>query len=58
VIPIEPKDLAGPAFVLVQSVEGEPVPPALASGYDRVAMRQFGPSRRMALWRHRDAAVR
>jgi 4-amino-4-deoxy-L-arabinose transferase-like glycosyltransferase len=58
VIPIEPKDLAGPAFVLVQSVEGEPVPPALASGYERVAMRQFGPSRRMALWRHRDAVVR
>lgn len=57
VIPIEPTQLAEAQFVLVQSVDKEPVPAALEADYERVAMREFGPSRRMALWRRRTQAT-
>jgi 4-amino-4-deoxy-L-arabinose transferase-like glycosyltransferase len=53
VIPVEPAQLAEAEFVLVQSVEKEPVAASLESDYERVALREFGPSRRMALWRRR-----
>ena len=53
VVPIDTNDLAEAPFVLVQSVDEAPSPLALESSYERVALRQFGPSRRMALWRRR-----
>jgi 4-amino-4-deoxy-L-arabinose transferase-like glycosyltransferase len=53
VIPIETEDLGGGSFVLVQSAGDEPPPAALASAYERVEARGFGPTRRMALWRRR-----
>ena len=57
VIPIEAAQLAEAQFVLVQSVEKEPVPAALEAEYERVAMREFGSSRQMALWRRRTQAT-
>jgi 4-amino-4-deoxy-L-arabinose transferase-like glycosyltransferase len=53
VIPIETKDLSEGTFVLVQSVGTEPTPGELASAYERIEAREFGPRRRMALWRRR-----
>jgi 4-amino-4-deoxy-L-arabinose transferase-like glycosyltransferase len=51
VIPIEAKDLSEGSFVLVQSVGAAPPPVELASAYERIEAREFGPRRRMALWR-------
>ena len=53
VIQIETKDLSEGSFVLVQSVGSQPPPQELASAYERVEGREFGPRRRMALWRRR-----
>jgi 4-amino-4-deoxy-L-arabinose transferase-like glycosyltransferase len=53
VIPIEPNDLGGTAFVLVQSNDTELDLGVLEPAYERVTSREFGPSRRMALWRRR-----
>jgi 4-amino-4-deoxy-L-arabinose transferase-like glycosyltransferase len=51
VIPIETKDLSEGSFVLVQSVGNAPPPAELASAYERIEAREFGPRRRMALWK-------
>jgi 4-amino-4-deoxy-L-arabinose transferase-like glycosyltransferase len=56
VIPIEAKDLPHAPFVLVQSLDGSGSPGPLDAAYERVAARDFGPGRRMALWRRRDLA--
>jgi hypothetical protein len=48
---IETKDLGEGSFVLVQSVGSQPPPQELVSAYERVEGREFGPRRRMALWR-------
>ena len=53
VIPIETNDLGNAAFVLVQSVGKQPEPASLTSAYERVEAREFGPRRRLALWRRR-----
>jgi 4-amino-4-deoxy-L-arabinose transferase-like glycosyltransferase len=51
VSPIETKDLSEGSFVLVQSVGSQPPPQELSSAYERVLDREFGPRRRIALWR-------
>jgi 4-amino-4-deoxy-L-arabinose transferase-like glycosyltransferase len=53
VIPIETKDLNDASFVLVQSNDKAPTPGELESAYERVVAGEFGPNRRMALWRRR-----
>jgi hypothetical protein len=56
VIPVRADDLAAsagdpPRFLVVQSKGRERVPPEIASAYERVAGRDFGPDRRLSLWR-------
>jgi len=51
VIPVETKDLSEGSFVLVQSVGTQPPPGELVSAYERIEAREFGPRRRMTLWR-------
>jgi hypothetical protein len=53
VIPIEAGGVGDAAFVLVQTSGGEDDPVAALGSYERVAWREFGPRRRMALWRKR-----
>ena len=53
VLPIETQDLSEGSFVLVQSVGTQPPPVELASAYERIDAREFGPRRRMTLWRRR-----
>ena len=53
VIPIEAKNLGDASFVLVQSIRSEPDPTALATAFERIEAGEFGPRRRMALWRRR-----
>ena len=50
---IEPKDLSEGSFVLVQSVGSQPAPQELVSAYERIEAGEFGPRRRIALWRKR-----
>jgi 4-amino-4-deoxy-L-arabinose transferase-like glycosyltransferase len=51
VSPIETKDLSEGSFVLVQSVGSQPPPEELVSAYERIEGREFGPRRRIALWK-------
>lgn len=51
VIPIETKDLSDGSFVLVQSVGVESSSAELASTYEPIEVHEFGPRRRVALWR-------
>ena len=53
VIPIEPKDLADAPFVVVQSDVNDPEFPSLKAAYEPVVTQDFGPVRRIALWRRR-----
>lgn len=53
VIPVEADGSDAPAFVLVQSRDGQPEPGQLEPAYERVAAREFGPGRRLSLWRRR-----
>ena len=53
VIPIAVGDLAEGTFVLVQSGADEAAPRQLETSYEPIASRNFGPGRRMALWRRR-----
>lgn len=52
VVPVGIDELGGAAFVLVQS-SGPEDSSALEGSFDRVASREFGPRRRMTLWRRR-----
>ena len=55
VLPVDAKALDGAAFVLVQWHGEDANPDALSPAYERIASSEFGPSRRLALWRKRAA---
>lgn len=53
VVPLDAGAVPDTAFVLVQSSGDDRDPAVLETAYDRVASREFGPRRRMTLWRRR-----